>query len=407
MALIVQKYGGSSVADADRIKNVANRIIQTKKQGNQVVVIVSAMGDSTDELIELAKQVNPNPPKREMDMLVSTGEQVSISLLAMAIQGMGEKVLSLTGPQAGIKTNNFYTKAKIVKIDSHRIKSELNKDTIVIVAGFQGMNEKNDITTLGRGGSDTTAVALAAALDADSCEIYTDVDGVYGCDPRLVPEVSKLDFISYDEMLSLAAQGAKVLHPRAVELGKIYGVKIHVRSSFNENKGTIVGEANMLEKERVVTGIAHNKDVIKITIFGIPDRPGTAMTIFKSLAQNKINVNIISQTSADKGVNRISFVTESDAKQEALDVLGNVLIQLNGSRMEVADNLSIVSVVGAGMITNPGVAAEIFEVMGDNGVNIEMISTSEITVTMLISDNDCAKSVRLLAEHFGITDIGK
>lgn len=203
LALIVQKYGGSSVANANRIKNVANRIIQTKKQGNQVVVIVSAMGDSTDELIELAKQVNPNPPKREMDMLVSTGEQVSISLLAMAIQGMGEKVLSLTGPQAGIKTNNFYTKAKIVKIDSQRIKSELNKDTILIVAGFQGMNEKNDITTLGRGGSDTTAVALAAALNADTCEIYTDVDGVYGCDPRLVPEVSKLDFISYDEMFLL------------------------------------------------------------------------------------------------------------------------------------------------------------------------------------------------------------
>ena len=407
MALIVQKDGGSSVANANRIKNVANRIIQTKKQGNQVVVIVSAMGDSTDELIELAKQVNPNPPKREMDMLVSTGEQVSISLLAMAIQGMGEKVLSLTGPQAGIKTNNFYTKAKIVKIDSQRIKSELNKDTILIVAGFQGMNEKNDITTLGRGGSDTTAVALAAALNADTCEIYTDVDGVYGCDPRLVPEVSKLDFISYDEMLSLAAQGAKVLHPRAVELGKIYGVKIHVRSSFNQNQGTIVGEVAMLEKERVVTGIAHNKDVIKITIFGIPDRPGTAMTIFKALAQNKINVNIISQTSADKGVNRISFVTESEAKQEALDVLGNVLIKLNGSRMEVADNLSIVSVVGAGMITNPGVAAEIFEVMGDNGINIEMISTSEITVTMLVSDKDCAKSVRLIAEHFGITEIGK
>ena len=407
MALIVQKYGGSSVANANRIKNVANRIIQTKKQGNQVVVIVSAMGDSTDELIELAKQVNPNPPKREMDMLVSTGEQVSISLLAMAIQGMGEKVLSLTGPQAGIKTNNFYTKAKIVKIDSQRIKSELNKDTILIVAGFQGMNEKNDITTLGRGGSDTTAVALAAALNADTCEIYTDVDGVYGCDPRLVPEVSKLDFISYDEMLSLAAQGAKVLHPRAVELGKIYGVKIHVRSSFNQNQGTIVGEVAMLEKERVVTGIAHNKDVIKITIFGIPERPGTAMTIFKALAQNKINVNIISQTSADKGVNRISFVTESEAKQEALDVLGNVLIKLNGSRMEVADNLSIVSVVGAGMITNPGVAAEIFEVMGDNGINIEMISTSEITVTMLVSDKDCAKSVRLIAEHFGITEIGK
>ena len=246
MALIVQKYGGSSVANAERIKNVANRIIATKEKGNQVVVIVSAMGDSTDELLELAKQVNPNPPKRELDMLVSTGEQVSISLLAMAIQAKGKSVISLTGAQAGIKTNDFYTKAKIVEIDSQRIKEELDSDNIIIVAGFQGLNEKNDITTLGRGGSDTTAVAIAAALKADVCEIYTDVDGVYSCDPRVVKSVKKIDRIFYDEMLSLAAQGAKVLHPRSVELGKIYGVKIHVRCSFNVNDGSIVEEVNDL-----------------------------------------------------------------------------------------------------------------------------------------------------------------
>ena len=298
MALIVQKYGGSSVANAERIKNVANRIIATKEKGNQVVVIVSAMGDSTDELLELAKQVNPNPPKRELDMLVSTGEQVSISLLAMAIQAKGKSVISLTGAQAGIKTNDFYTKAKIVEIDSQRIKEELDSDNIIIVAGFQGLNEKNDITTLGRGGSDTTAVAIAAALKADVCEIYTDVDGVYSCDPRVVKNAKKIDRIFYDEMLSLAAQGAKVLHPRSVELGKIYGVKIHVRSSFNLNDGTIVEEVNdLLEKERVVTGVAHDVDVIKLTIFGIPDKPGVAGSVLKALAEKKVNVNLISQTS--------------------------------------------------------------------------------------------------------------
>ena len=249
MALIVQKYGGSSVADADKIKNVANRIINTKKQGNQVVVIVSAMGDSTDELIDLAKKVNSSPPKREMDMLLSTGEQVSIALLAMAIQAMGEKVVSLTGAQAGIKTNDFYSKAKIVDIDSKRIKNELDIGNILIVAGFQGVNEKNDITTLGRGGSDTTAVAIAASLKADICEIYTDVDGVYSADPRIVKNAKKISEISYNEMLILAAQGSKVLNPRCVELGKIYKVQIHVRSSFNLNEGTIVKEVGSLKKD--------------------------------------------------------------------------------------------------------------------------------------------------------------
>lgn len=408
MALIVQKYGGSSVANAERITNVANRIIETKKEGNQVVVIVSAMGDSTDELIEIAKKVNPNPPKREMDMLVSTGEQVSIALLAMAIQGKGESAVSLTGAQAGIRTNNFYTKAKIEKIDSARIKSELEKGSIVIVAGFQGINEHNDITTLGRGGSDTTAVAVAAALKADFCEIYTDVDGVYGCDPRVVKNAKKLEYISYDEMLSLAAQGAKVLHPRSVELGKIYGVEIVVRSSFNKNSGTVVREVNkLLEKDIFVTGIAHNPDVAKVTMFDIPDKPGVAKTVFKGLAKAKINVNIISQTSAENGINRLSFVIDKDAKDEAMEILNPLNKELEGSRIEIEEDLAIVTVVGAGMITNPGVASEMFEVLGDNNINIEMISTSEMTVNMLVKTSDCERAVNALAERFGITEIGK
>lgn len=408
MALIVQKYGGSSVADADRIKNVANRIIATKEKGNQVVVIVSAMGDSTDELLELAKKINPHPPKRELDMLVSTGEQVSIALLAMAIQANDKSVISLTGAQAGIKTNDFYTKAKIVEIDSKRIKDELNDGNIVIVAGFQGLNEKNDITTLGRGGSDTTAVAIAAALNADSCEIYTDVDGVYSCDPRIVKNAKKIDRISYDEMLSLAAQGAKVLHPRSVELGKIYKVKIHVRSSFNLNEGTIVEEVDsLLEKERVVTGVAHDVDVIKLTIFGIPDRPGVAGSVLKALAQNKVNVNLISQTSGDNGVNRISLIIEKDAKKDAVEVLEKVLVDLDASKIEILEDVSTVTVVGAGMITNPGVAADIFEVLGNNNINIEMISTSEITVNVLVNQSDCEKAVNAIVNHFGITEIGK
>lgn len=401
MALIVQKYGGSSVADADRIKNVANRIVKTKKEKNQVVVIVSAMGDSTDDLICLAKNVNPNPPKREMDMLLSTGEQVSISLLAMAIQALGENVISLTGAQAGIKTNSFYSKAKIVDIDSNRIKQELNLGNILIVAGFQGINEKNDITTLGRGGSDTTAVAIAAALNADSCEIYTDVDGVYSADPRLIKNAKKIDTISYSEMLTLASQGSKVLNPRCVELGKLYKVKIHVRSSFNLNNGTIVQEVGNLEKDRVVTGIAHDNDIIKITVFGIPDKPGVAKSIFKSLADGKVNVRLISQSSGEQGVNTISFIIDADSKQDALDILQKASY---GEKIETLDNMACITVVGAGMVTNPGVAADIFSVLGDNNINIEMISTSEISVSVLVELENCERAANLLAQYFEIVD---
>ena len=404
MSLIVQKYGGSSVANADRIKNVANRIVNTKKQGNQVVVIVSAMGDSTDDLIELAKQVSPNPPKREMDMLLSTGEQVSISLLAMAIQSMGEKVISLTGAQAGIKTNDFYSKAKIVDIDSNRLKEELDNGNILIVAGFQGINEKNDITTLGRGGSDTTAVALAAALNADSCEIYTDVDGVYSADPRLVKNVKKVNLISYSEMLTLASQGSKVLNPRCVELGQLYNVKIHVRSSFNLNEGTIVQEVDKLEKDRVITGIAHDYDVVKMTIFGIKDQPGIAKTIFKSLADNKVNVRLIAQSSGELGINNICFIIDKDSKQDAIETMEKTLIALDGKKIEALDDVACITVVGAGMITNPGVAADVFAVLGDNNINIEMISTSEISVAVVIESKDCERAANLLAQYFEIID---
>ncbi|EHL10639.1 aspartate kinase, monofunctional class [Peptoanaerobacter stomatis] len=404
MSLIVQKYGGSSVANADRIKNVANRIVNTKKQGNQVVVIVSAMGDSTDDLIELARQISPNPPKREMDMLLSTGEQVSISLLAMAIQSMGEKVISLTGAQAGIKTNDFYSKAKIVDIDSNRLKEELDNGNILIVAGFQGINEKNDITTLGRGGSDTTAVALAAALNADSCEIYTDVDGVYSADPRLVKNVKKVNLISYSEMLTLASQGSKVLNPRCVELGQLYNVKIHVRSSFNLNEGTMVQEVDKLEKDRVITGIAHDYDVVKMTIFGIKDQPGIAKTIFKSLADNKVNVRLIAQSSGELGINNICFIIDKDSKQDAIETMEKTLIALDGKKIEALDDVACITVVGAGMITNPGVAADVFAVLGDNNINIEMISTSEISVAVVIESKDCERAANLLAQYFEIID---
>jgi len=404
LSLIVQKYGGSSVANADRIKNVANRIVNTKKQGNQVVVIVSAMGDSTDDLIELARQISPNPPKREMDMLLSTGEQVSISLLAMAIQSMGEKVISLTGAQAGIKTNDFYSKAKIVDIDSNRLKEELDNGNILIVAGFQGINEKNDITTLGRGGSDTTAVALAAALNADSCEIYTDVDGVYSADPRLVKNAKKVNLISYSEMLTLASQGSKVLNPRCVELGQLYNVKIHVRSSFNLNEGTIVQEVDKLEKDRVITGIAHDYDVVKMTIFGIKDQPGIAKTIFKSLADNKVNVRLIAQSSGELGINNICFIIDKDSKQDAIETMEKTLIALDGKKIEALDDVACITVVGAGMITNPGVAADVFAVLGDNNINIEMISTSEISVAVVIESKDCERAANLLAQYFEIID---
>ena len=322
----------------------------------------------------------------------------------MAIQSMGEKVISLTGAQAGIKTNDFYSKAKIVDIDSNRLKEELDNGNILIVAGFQGINEKNDITTLGRGGSDTTAVALAAALNADSCEIYTDVDGVYSADPRLVKNVKKVNSISYAEMLTLASQGSKVLNPRCVELGQLYNVKIHVRSSFNLNEGTMVQEVDKLEKDRVITGIAHDYDVVKMTIFGIKDQPGIAKTIFKSLADNKVNVRLIAQSSGELGINNICFIIDKDSKQDAIETMEKTLIALDGKKIEALDDVACITVVGAGMITNPGVAADVFAVLGDNNINIEMISTSEISVAVVIESKDCERAANLLAQYFEIID---
>ncbi|MEW6621584.1 MAG: aspartate kinase [Bacillota bacterium] len=400
MSIIVQKYGGSSVADTDRIKRVAKRVVETKRKGHQVIAVVSAMGDNTDHLISLAKQICDCPPEREMDMLLATGEQVSIALLAMAIQAMGEPVISLTGPQAGIKTDCTYNKAKILEISSERLHQELDQGKIVIVAGFQGATINNDITTLGRGGSDTTAVALAASLKAEICEIFTDVDGVYAADPRIIPEIRKLNTVSFDEMLELASLGAKVLQARAVEFAKIYNVKLHVRSSFNYNSGTIVQEVNNMEKEIVVSGVAHDFNVVKMAIFGVPDIPGIAFKIFKTLADEAINVDMIVQSAETNGVNDIAFTIEKDDIDKAKNIMRKISQELNAKGWRCSEGVAKVSIVGAGMITNPGVAANMFEALAKAGINIEMISTSEIKVSVIIDANDCIKAVKALVEKF-------
>jgi aspartate kinase len=404
MGIIVQKFGGSSVADAERIKRVARRVVETKKLGHKVVAVVSAMGDNTDHLISLARQVSDAPPEREMDMLLATGEQVSIALLAMAIQSMGEAVISLTGPQAGIKTNNTHSKAKILDISSERLHQELDQGKIVIVAGFQGATINDEITTLGRGGSDTTAAAIAAALKADVCEIFTDVDGVYATDPRIVPNIRKLDTVSFDEMLELASLGAKVLQPRAVEFAKLYNVKLHVRSSFNYNQGTIVQEVNHMEKEIVVSGVAHDFNAVKMAVFGVPDKPGMACKIFKTLAEHAINVDMIVQSAKVNGVNDIAFTIEKQDMEKAKTLLEKISREINARGISCTDNIAKVSIVGAGMITNPGVAADMFEALAEANINLEMISTSEIKVSVIIEANDCIKAVKKLVEKFNLQD---
>lgn len=402
MAIVVQKFGGSSVADADRIRRVARRVVECYQQGNQVVVVVSARGDTTDELISLAKEITDNPPEREMDMLLSTGEQVSIALLAMAIQAMGYPVISLTGPQVGILTDNVHTKARIQEVRSERLMAELNQGKIVIVAGFQGMTRDNDITTLGRGGSDTTAVAIAAAIKADVCEIFTDVDGVYTADPRVVPRARKLATISYDEMLELASLGALVLQPRSVEFAKQYGVTIHVRSSFNYNEGTLVREVTDMEKVMVVSGVAHDLNVAKISLFDVPDRPGIASTVFTALARESINVDMIIQSGMRDGINDISFTVAKDDLNKVVRVMHKVKEETGASGVSFEDNVAKVSIVGAGMITNPGVAAAMFQALAEEGINIQMISTSEIKVSCIIDAGDAYKAVRALHKKFGL-----
>lgn len=400
MSLIVQKYGGSSLADADKIKNVARKILKTRDEGNQVIVIVSAMGDTTDDLISLAKKISPVPPKRELDMLLATGEQVSIALLAMAIEEMGGNAISLTGPQAGIKTDQIYSKAKIVDIVPTRLHEELEHNKIVIVAGFQGMNENNDITTLGRGGSDTTAVAIAAAVKADRCDIYTDVTGVFAADPRIVPDIKKIPVISYDEMLELAICGAGVLQPRAVEVAKVHNVKLGVLSSFVETEGTIVQEVTRMEKDVIITGIAHDKDVVKLAVFGVPDAPGTAAKLFSELAENNINIQMIFQSAEEQGINDIAFTVNSDDAVLALEILKKFKTQVDAKGVIMKDEMARVSIVGAGMITHPGVAARMFDILAINGINLEMISTSEINVSVIIKREKCDQAVKLLAREF-------
>jgi aspartate kinase len=407
MGIIVQKFGGTSVADAERIKRVAKRIGETFEKGNKVVVVVSAMGHTTDYLLDLAKQITNNPPKRELDMLLATGEQQSMSLLSMALNDMGYRAVSLTGQQAGIFTDKVYCKSKILRIDCTRLEEELSRNDVIIVAGFQGITSDNEITTLGRGGSDTSAVALAAALKADVCEIFTDVDGVYTADPRIVTNAKKLSYISYDEMLELASLGALVLQPRSVEVAKLFNVKIHVRSSFNYTEGTIVQEVSKMnkemEKEIVVSGVAFDLNVAKVTVFDVPDKPGTAGTLFKALAKEQINVDMIIQSQQRDNINNISFTVTKDDLEKTKQVIAQLKNSIGFEDFSNDSDVAKISIVGAGMITNPGVAAQMFDVLANNNINIEMISTSEIKVSCVIRSNYAKQAVIALHDAFGLS----
>jgi len=405
MALIVQKYGGTSVAGPERIKRVARRIIETKKRGNRVVIVVSAPGDTTDKLIEIAQQITHSPTDREMDMLLATGEQMSIALLAMAINALGEKAVSLTGGQVGIVTDETFTKARIKKINTRNIERELNKDRIVIVAGFQGITAKKDITTLGRGGSDLTAVALASVLKADQCEVYTDVAGVYTADPKIVPDAKKIDRISYDEMLELASLGAQVMVPRSIEVAKKFDVDIHVRSSFNDEEGTVITREVSKMEEETVSGVAYDKDQVKVTITDVPDRPGIAARIFGALGAGNVNVDMIIQSSAQGGVNDISFTVNRGDLNKTLDIMEKVKREIGAKELVYDDRVAKVSIVGAGMKSHPGVASEMFSALAEENINIEMISTSEIKISCVIKEKDAEKAVRAIHKKFGLAKV--
>ena len=403
MSLIVQKFGGSSVADAKKVFNVASRVIETYDEGNDVVVVVSAQGDTTDDLIEKAVEINPQASKREMDVLLSAGEQISMSLLAMAIEKLGRPVVSLTGWQAGMNTDSSYSKARIKRVVGDRIHNELDKKKIVIVAGFQGINKYDDITTLGRGGSDTSAVAIAAALGADLCQIFTDVTGVYTADPRIVPSAFKLNEITYDEMLELASAGANVLHNRSVELAKKFNVNMEVLSSFEKVPGTIVKEENTVEK-MLIRGIARDNDIARIALVNINDTPGKAFQIFSILGKKKINVDVILQSIGRDGSKDISFTVNKSDLEAALNIINENNSIIGAEKVLHDDNVSKVSVVGAGMTSNPGVAATMFEALYDAGINIHMISTSEIRVSVLIDRKDAENAVRAIHDKFNFND---
>ena len=402
--LIVQKYGGSSVANAERVFNVAKRIMRTRMEGNDVVVVLSAQGKTTDGLIAKAKEINAKPSRREMDMLLSTGEQQSVALMAMAISAIGGRAVSLNAAQVGIETTNTYSNARIRHINTERIENELDEGSIVLVTGFQGVNAIGDTTTLGRGGSDTSAVALAAALNADMCEIYTDVEGVYTADPRVVPDAVKLDEISYDEMLELASLGAKVLHSRSVEVAKKYNVKLVVRSSMSEAEGTEVKEDVKMER-MLVSGVAADKKVSRISIMGINDEPGKAFEVFSLMAKEKVSVDIILQSTGADGKQNISFTIGEDDLDIALKALEKNKERLTAREIVHDENTAKLSIVGAGMATNPGVAAMFFEAMYDAGVNIQMISTSEIKITVLIAKDDVDAAMVAVQDKFKMASV--
>lgn len=400
MAIIVQKFGGTSVGSVEKIQNVANRVIAEVEQGNRVVVVVSAMGKTTDQLVSLASEINPHPSKRDMDMLLTTGEQITISLLSMALQTRGFDAVSLTGWQAGIRTEPIHGNARITNIETKNVQEHLNNNKVVIVAGFQGISENNEITTLGRGGSDTTAVALAAALSAEKCDIYTDVTGVYTTDPRFVKEARKLYSVSYDEMLELANLGAGVLHPRAVEFAKNYGIKLVVRSSMEDEDGTIIEEEVSMENSLVVRGIAFEDQITKVTVCGLPNELHTLSTIFTTLAKNNIDVDIIIQSSLDRDGSNISFSVKTKDVENTIYVLEQNKEKLAFSHIEQESKLAKVSIVGSGMVSNPGVAAEMFHVLATEGIHVKMVSTSEIKVSTVVDEGAMVKAVEALHVAF-------
>jgi len=400
MALIVQKYGGSSVANAERIRNVARRIALTKDEGNQVVVVVSAMGDTTDDLIKLAYQISGHPDRRELDVLLSTGEIVSSTLLTMALHSMGYPAISLTGAQAGIHTDTAYSRARILKVDAKRVARELEKGNIVIVAGFQGITEQMDVTTLGRGGSDTTAVALAASLGGGECQIFTDVEGVYTADPRLVPEAQKLAEIGYEEMLELAGYGARVMHSRAVELGELFNIPILVASSLTDNPGTLIHGEVAMEVRNKVRSVAHDFDVAKITIVGVPDHPGIAASIFMPLAEAGISVDTIVQNASIDNITDLTFTVAKSQLDEAMAVIAPIASTIGARDYVSTAHLGKVSIIGTGMQNTPGFAARMFRALSEAGINIQLITTSDIRITCIIDEDRVTGAVRALHRAF-------
>lgn len=402
MPIIVQKFGGTSLASSDRVRAAALRAINAKKEGNQVVVVVSAQGKMTDELVNMAKEIHPYPPRREMDVLVSTGEQISIALFAMAVQKLGHPAISFTAGQVGILTDNMHTRARILRVKPDRMQEELDKGNIVIVAGFQGVDDKNNITTLGRGGSDTTAVALAAALNADKCEIYTDVDGVFTADPRVVRNARKLNAISYDEMMELASLGAGVLHLRSVELAKRFNVNLVVRSSQNQMEGTLVCAETSAMEQVMARGCALSKNEAEITMLQIPDDPTVLPTIFQELSAKGINVDVIVQGPSSASTTDLSFTVSADDLKDAVDITESVAKKVGAGKVIVNDNISKVSIVGVGMRSQPGVAAQLFGALGKRGIRIRMISTSEIKISCVVDADQGEEAMRAAHEAFGL-----